>query len=148
VKPTSAALLVVGALLPAAACTKAPSSGPASPPGPAVDRALISLEVRDGACREITPRFASSPGHVVQWEIRNYCEEDHAVRIANFEKKGASELDPMDCSGADRERTARPGAGHVILTCPVKKDAELGVYTYEVQLDAGAAADPELEIKR
>lgn len=161
-KCASVASLVVGAalLLATAGCSSqkevspAPPPPPTSQPGPQANhnRGLISLELRNGICTPITPRFIAHWKAVAQWKISNFCGEDHVVRIANFKKDGKP-LDPMGCPAADRAKTVpndEPGPPDpsVILSCVVKDAPEEGIYTYDVLLDSEPAGDPELEIRK
>lgn len=107
-------------------------------------RGTITLQMQGGSCQAATSRIKSKRGQVVQWSITNNCGAEQSLHLTDFRLGGASR-DPLGCSAADRGK--RVGAnGNAVLTCPVRNDAALGVYTYVVAV-GGEGTDPEIEIE-
>lgn len=109
------------------------------------DRGTITLQMQGGSCQAaVTSRIKSKRGRVVQWSITNNCGAEQALQLTDF-RLGGQSRDPLGCGAADRGKRVGAG-GHAVLTCPVKNDADLGVYSYMVAV-SGAGMDPEIEIE-
>ncbi len=135
-----ALVLPLGAyvLLGSAALPRVEAQGP--------DQGAITLQVQGAACQaSVTDRIRSKRGRVVQWNITNNCGDVQTVRLLDFQL-GNQNRDPLGCPAADRSKQVGTN-GHAVITCPVKGDAGLGRYTYQVALDGQAGLDPELEIE-